>query len=55
MTRPISFGASPCPAPIAAPTFGQHSKAILSRLGCTAPEIEKLFAIGAVQDDRQRE
>ena len=55
MTRPISFGASECPSPVAAPAFGQHSKAILSRLGLTAAEFEKLIALGAVQDDERRE
>ena len=31
-TRPIKFGRTPGPAPFAAPTLGQHSQALLSRL-----------------------
>jgi crotonobetainyl-CoA:carnitine CoA-transferase CaiB-like acyl-CoA transferase len=55
ITRPISFGASVCPTPVAAPSFGQHSKAILSRLGYTAAEIDSLITAGAVQDSVRRE
>jgi crotonobetainyl-CoA:carnitine CoA-transferase CaiB-like acyl-CoA transferase len=50
MSQPVSFGASPCPTPFAAPTFGQHSRDVLNEAGYSADEIETLIALGAVKD-----
>lgn len=48
VTRPIKFERTPGPAPFAAPTFGQHSDAVLSEDGCSAQELEQLRGKGAV-------
>ena len=51
LTRAIRFDRTPGPAPFAAPTFGQHSDAVLKQAGCTAQEIEQLRSKGAVLGD----
>jgi len=51
LTRAIKFDRTPGPAPFAAPTFGQHSDAVLKQVGCTAEEIEQLRSKGAVLGD----
>jgi crotonobetainyl-CoA:carnitine CoA-transferase CaiB-like acyl-CoA transferase len=51
LTRAIRFDRTPGPAPFAAPTFGQHSDAVLKQAGCTAQEIEQLRGKGAVLGD----
>lgn len=48
LTRSVKFNRTPGPAPFAAPTFGQHSDAVLVHSGCSQQEIEKLRAQGAV-------
>jgi formyl-CoA transferase len=51
VSRPISFSASPCPSPLAAPTFGEHSRAVLARHGFSSGEIDQLIGLGAVIAD----
>lgn len=48
LSRAIRFGDAQVPAPQAAPTFGQHSDAVLSSLGYDADTIATLRATGAV-------
>jgi crotonobetainyl-CoA:carnitine CoA-transferase CaiB-like acyl-CoA transferase len=48
LTRAIKFNRTPGPAPFAAPTFGQHSDAVLEQSGCSASEVEQLRGKGAV-------
>jgi crotonobetainyl-CoA:carnitine CoA-transferase CaiB-like acyl-CoA transferase len=48
LTRAIKFDRTPGPAPFAAPTFGQHSDAVLEQSGCSAAEVEQLRRKGAV-------
>lgn len=48
LTRAIKFDRTPGPAPFAAPTFGQHSDAVLEQSGCSAQEVEQLRRKGAV-------
>jgi crotonobetainyl-CoA:carnitine CoA-transferase CaiB-like acyl-CoA transferase len=50
MTRPISFGKSECPRPSPAPSFGQHTRAILRQLAYSDAEIENLLDIGAAKN-----
>jgi crotonobetainyl-CoA:carnitine CoA-transferase CaiB-like acyl-CoA transferase len=50
-TKPISFEQSPGPAPFAAPTFGQHTMAILRRNGFTDEEIARMRACGVIGPD----
>lgn len=49
MTKPIAFGETPGPAPIAAPTFGQHSDEILAGYGYSADDIARLRERGIVR------
>jgi formyl-CoA transferase len=51
MTRPVSFSVSPCPSPYAAPTFGQHTRSTLAKIGYTTDEIENLIRHGAAKAD----
>lgn len=48
LTRSITFNRTPGPAPFAAPTFGQHSDAVMTQSGCSAEELERLKKKGAV-------
>jgi crotonobetainyl-CoA:carnitine CoA-transferase CaiB-like acyl-CoA transferase len=48
LTRAVKFERTPGPAPFAAPTFGQHSDAVLAQSGCSREEIEQLREKGAV-------
>jgi crotonobetainyl-CoA:carnitine CoA-transferase CaiB-like acyl-CoA transferase len=48
LTRAIKFNRTPGPAPFAAPTFGQHSDAVLARSGCSPQEVKELRSKGAV-------
>jgi formyl-CoA transferase len=54
MAHPVRFGDGPPPASIAAPTLGQHSREILTGLGYTDEEIERLGREGAVLGLGQR-
>jgi formyl-CoA transferase len=47
-TRPIKFGRSSGPMPFAAPTFGQHSDAVMVKDGCSEQDIVRLRASGAL-------
>jgi crotonobetainyl-CoA:carnitine CoA-transferase CaiB-like acyl-CoA transferase len=49
MTKPIKFSDTPGPAPVASPTFGQHSDEILSAHGYSAAEIASLHERGVVR------
>jgi crotonobetainyl-CoA:carnitine CoA-transferase CaiB-like acyl-CoA transferase len=49
MTKPITFGETPGPAPTAAPTFGQHGDEILAGYGYTPEEIAALRDRGVVR------
>lgn len=40
--NPIEFGATPCPAPFASPTLGQHTRTVLASFGFEPAEIEAL-------------
>jgi crotonobetainyl-CoA:carnitine CoA-transferase CaiB-like acyl-CoA transferase len=42
LTRAIKFDRTPGPEPFAAPTFGQHSDAVLESSGCSPQEVEQL-------------
>jgi len=42
LTRAIKFDRTPGPEPFAAPTFGQHSDAVLESGGCSPEEVEQL-------------
>ncbi|SNS49053.1 formyl-CoA transferase [Noviherbaspirillum humi] len=46
--KPIKFGATPGPAPFAAPLPGQHSAAILAQHGYSEQEIERLRSLGVL-------
>jgi crotonobetainyl-CoA:carnitine CoA-transferase CaiB-like acyl-CoA transferase len=48
LTRAIKFDRTPGPAPFAAPTFGQHSDAVMKENGCSADEVAKLRESGAL-------
>ncbi len=48
MTKPIRFAETPGPAPVAAPTLGQHTDAVLDELGLSAAEIAQLRSSGAI-------
>ena len=48
LTRSISFGRTPGPAPFAAPTFGQHTDAVMTGTGMTAEELKRLRSKGAL-------
>ena len=50
MCQPVSFSGSACPPAFAAPTFGQHSRAVLAQAGYSAAEIQTLVGLGAVKD-----
>jgi crotonobetainyl-CoA:carnitine CoA-transferase CaiB-like acyl-CoA transferase len=50
MCQPVSFSASVCPSPFAAPTFGQHSRSLLAEAGYSPDEIQHLVSLGAVKD-----
>ena len=49
MTKPIKFSDTPGPAPVASPTFGQHSDEVLAGHGYSAAEIASLRARGVVR------
>lgn len=49
MTKPIKLSDAPGPAPIAAPTFGQHSGEILAAYGYSPAEIATLREHGIVR------
>jgi crotonobetainyl-CoA:carnitine CoA-transferase CaiB-like acyl-CoA transferase len=46
--NPIKLSRTPTVEPVAAPTLGQHSKAILGELGFSESETEKLIGEGTV-------
>src|SRR5437879_12237290 len=48
MTTPIKFSETPGPAPLASPTFGQHSDEVLAAHGYSAAEIASLRERGIV-------
>ncbi|MGE0716382.1 MAG: CaiB/BaiF CoA transferase family protein [Alphaproteobacteria bacterium] len=48
LNKPIRFSATPGPKNFGAPTFGQHTDAVLSRHGYSEEEIAQLRADGAV-------
>ena len=48
LTRSITFGRTPGPTPFAAPTFGQHSDAVLEENGVSPEDVKKLRGKGAV-------
>jgi len=47
LSQPVAFGVSKCPPPLAAPTFGQHTRGLLMGLGYSKSQIDKLIAGGA--------
>ena len=49
MTKPIKFSETPGPAPLASPTFGQHSDEVLAAHGYSAAEIASLRERGIVR------
>jgi crotonobetainyl-CoA:carnitine CoA-transferase CaiB-like acyl-CoA transferase len=49
MTKPIKLSDTPGPAPIASPTFGQHSDEVLAGYGYSAAEIAALRERNAVR------
>jgi crotonobetainyl-CoA:carnitine CoA-transferase CaiB-like acyl-CoA transferase len=49
MTKPIKFSDTTGPAPIASPTFGQHSDEVLAAHGYSSTEIVSLRARGIVR------
>ncbi len=49
MTKPVKFSETPGPAPMASPTFGQHSDEVLAGYGYSADEIAGLRERGVVQ------
>jgi len=49
MTKPIKFAGTPGPAPLASPTFGQHSDEVLAAHGYSASEIASLRERGIVR------
>ncbi len=49
MTKPVKFSDTPGPSPVAAPTFGQHSDAVLAAYGYPAEEIASLRERGIVR------
>lgn len=48
LTRSITFGRTPGPAPFAAPTFGQHSDAVMEESGASLEEVKRLRSEGTV-------
>lgn len=42
LTRSIKFDRTPGPTPFAAPSFGEHTRAVLENAGCSEAEIERL-------------
>ncbi|OZI38259.1 CoA transferase [Bordetella genomosp. 10] len=48
LQKPIKYGRTPCAAPYAAPTFGQHTDQVLARAGLSADTIAALRKQGAV-------
>jgi len=49
MTKPIKFSDTPGLAPVASPTFGQHSDEVLAAHGYSAAEIASLRERGIVR------
>jgi formyl-CoA transferase len=49
MTKPVRFGETAGPPPQPAPTFGQHSEAVLAEHGYGADEIAKLRSLGVLK------
>lgn len=49
MTKPVKFSDTPEPSPVASPTFGQHSDAVLAVHGYSADEIASLRERGIVR------
>ena len=47
-TAPVKFGATPGPAPFAAPTMGQHSTQLLLESGYSQQDIDRMRAQGIV-------
>lgn len=48
LSKPLKFGATPGPAPTAAPTLGQHTAEVLRRAGYAEEEIDHLRRLGAI-------
>jgi len=48
MTKPIAFAETPGPAPTAAPLYGQHSDAVLTRFGFAPADIQALREKGVI-------
>ncbi len=42
LNRSIKFDRTPGPQPFAAPSFGQHSDAVMNKSGCSQQEVEEL-------------
>ncbi len=53
LTRPIKFERTPGPAPFAAPSFGEHTRAVLEEAGCSEAEIERLKTARWLVADRR--
>jgi crotonobetainyl-CoA:carnitine CoA-transferase CaiB-like acyl-CoA transferase len=51
VTSPIRYSATPVSEPVAAPTLGQHSRAVLANHGFTDDEIETLAQSGVITGD----
>ena len=48
MAHPLRFGGSPAPAPFAAPAMGEDTREILTWLGYSAADIDRLCRSRAV-------
>ncbi len=48
VTRPVTFGRTPGPAPFCAPTFGQDSQALVTACGCNVDEVRAMREDGAL-------
>jgi formyl-CoA transferase len=50
MAKPLHFGASPGPAPFAAPALGEHTADVLSHCGYSAEELQELRRLGVIPE-----
>jgi formyl-CoA transferase len=51
LTRAIKFDRTPGPAPFAAPSFGEHTRAVLESAGCSSADIDKLHGAATPASD----